>query len=58
MRSPAALRRALGLDLGGQATARRQCVAIPAGTVHRTRALGRTVSLTVEALGAGTVVLD
>ena len=31
---------------------------MPAGTVHRTRAVGRTVNLTVEALGAETVFVD
>lgn len=35
-----------------------QCVVIPAGTVHRTRAVGRTVNLTVEALGAETVFVE
>ena len=35
-----------------------ECVVIPAGTVHRTRAVGRTVNLTVEALGAETVFVD
>ncbi len=35
-----------------------QSVVIPAGTVHRTRAIGRTVNLTVEALGAETVFVD
>ena len=32
-----------------------QSVVIPAGTVHRTRALGRTVNLTYEKSGAKTV---
>ena len=32
-----------------------QCVTIPAGVRHRTRALGRTTNLCVERLGAGTV---
>jgi mannose-6-phosphate isomerase-like protein (cupin superfamily) len=32
-----------------------QSVTIPAGTVHRTRAMGRTVNLCFEALGAETV---
>jgi mannose-6-phosphate isomerase-like protein (cupin superfamily) len=31
---------------------------IPARTVHRTRAIGRTVNLTVEHLAADTVVVD
>ena len=35
-----------------------QCVVVPAGTVHRTRAVGRTVNLTVEALGADTLFVD
>jgi mannose-6-phosphate isomerase-like protein (cupin superfamily) len=35
-----------------------ECVVVPAGTVHRTRAVGRTVNLTVEALGAETVFVD
>jgi mannose-6-phosphate isomerase-like protein (cupin superfamily) len=35
-----------------------QSVVIPAGTVHRTRAVGRTVNLTFETLGAETVFAD
>jgi len=35
-----------------------QCVVIPAGTVHRTRAVGRTVNLTVESLGAETEFVE
>ena len=35
-----------------------QSVVIPAATVHRTRAVGRTVNLTFEALGAETVFVD
>jgi mannose-6-phosphate isomerase-like protein (cupin superfamily) len=35
-----------------------QSVVIPAGTVHRTRAVGRTVNLTFENLGAETVFTD
>jgi len=35
-----------------------QTVVIPAGTVHRTRAIGRTVNLTFESLGADTVFVD
>lgn len=34
-----------------------QCVVIPAGTVHRTRAIGRTVNLTCEKDGAQTVFI-
>jgi mannose-6-phosphate isomerase-like protein (cupin superfamily) len=35
-----------------------QCVTIPAMTRHRTRAMGRTVNLCFENLGAETVFLD
>ena len=35
-----------------------QSVVIPAGTVHRTRAIGRTVNLTCEKIGARTVFVD
>lgn len=35
-----------------------QSVVIPAGTVHRTRALGRTVNLTCEKKGAQTVFVE
>jgi len=35
-----------------------QSVVIPAGTVHRTRAIGRTVNLTCEKIRAGTVFVD
>ena len=35
-----------------------QSVVIPAGLVHRTRALGRTVNLTCEKKGAKTVFVD
>ena len=35
-----------------------ESVVVPAATVHRTRAVGRTVNLTVEALGAATVFVD
>jgi mannose-6-phosphate isomerase-like protein (cupin superfamily) len=35
-----------------------QAAVVPAGIVHRTRAVGRTVNLTFEALGAETVFLD
>jgi mannose-6-phosphate isomerase-like protein (cupin superfamily) len=35
-----------------------QAVTIPAGTIHRTRAIGRTVNLCFEALGAETVFVD
>lgn len=35
-----------------------QSVVIPAGTVHRTRAVGRTVNLTCEKKGAQTVFVD
>lgn len=35
-----------------------QSVVIPAGTVHRTRAVGRTVNLTYEKQGAQTVFVE
>jgi len=35
-----------------------QSVVIPAGTVHRTRGVGRTVNLCIEDLAAQTVFLD
>ena len=35
-----------------------QSVVIPAGTVHRTRAIGRTVNLTCEKIRARTVFVD
>lgn len=35
-----------------------QSVVIPAGTVHRTRAIGRTVNLTYEKIGAQTVFVE
>jgi mannose-6-phosphate isomerase-like protein (cupin superfamily) len=35
-----------------------QCVTIPAGTRHRTRAIGRTVNLCFEKLEAETVFVD
>jgi mannose-6-phosphate isomerase-like protein (cupin superfamily) len=51
----------LAIDLEGGREIRLQpwqCVTIPAGTPHRTRALGRTTNLCVEKLGAETVFLD
>lgn len=35
-----------------------QCLAVPAGTVHRTRAVGRTVNVTFERQGAATRFVD
>jgi mannose-6-phosphate isomerase-like protein (cupin superfamily) len=35
-----------------------QSVVVPAGTVHRTRGVGRTVNLCVEELGADTVFVE
>jgi mannose-6-phosphate isomerase-like protein (cupin superfamily) len=35
-----------------------QYVVVPAGTVHRTRAIGRTVNITYEKQGARTVFID
>jgi mannose-6-phosphate isomerase-like protein (cupin superfamily) len=35
-----------------------QAITVPAGTVHRTRAVGRTVNLTFEQQGAETVFVE
>jgi mannose-6-phosphate isomerase-like protein (cupin superfamily) len=35
-----------------------QCAVVPAGAVHRTRGVGRTVNLCVEALAAGTEFVE
>lgn len=35
-----------------------QCLVVPAGTVHRTRAVGRTVNVTFEQRGARTVFVE
>jgi len=35
-----------------------QSVVVPAGTVHRTRAIGRTVNLTFEQQGAATIFVE
>jgi mannose-6-phosphate isomerase-like protein (cupin superfamily) len=35
-----------------------QCIVVPAGTVHRTRAVGRTVNITYERQNAQTVFVD
>src|SRR5450432_3573754 len=44
---------------GAQATLTEwQSTVVPAGTVHRTRALGRTVNLTYEKQGAQTVFVE
>jgi mannose-6-phosphate isomerase-like protein (cupin superfamily) len=51
----------LAIDLEGGREIRLQpwqCVTIPAGVRHRTRALGRTINLCVEKLGAETVFVD
>ena len=51
----------LAIDLEGGREMRlqpSQCVTIPAGVRHRTRALGRTTNLCVEKLGAETVFVD
>ena len=48
----------LEIDLAGGPTLSLdpwQCVVVPAGTVHRTRAKGRTVNLCFEHVGAATV---
>lgn len=44
---------------GAQATLTEwQCLVVPAGTVHRTRAIGRTVNVTYERQAARTVFVD
>lgn len=51
----------LQIDLAGQGTIELtewQSVVVPAGTIHRTRAIGRTVNLTCERQGAGTVFVE
>lgn len=51
---------ALEIDFEGGIQARLapwQCLVVPAGTVHRTRAIGRTVNVTFEKQGAKTVFL-
>ena len=51
----------LVIDLEGGAELRLgpwQAVTIPAGTIHRTRAIGRTVNLCFEELAADTVFVD
>jgi len=51
----------LQIDLAGGSRvelAEWQCVVIPAGTVHRTRAIGRTVNVTYEKSGAQTVFVE
>jgi len=52
---------ALQIDLAGGSRielAEWQSVVIPAGTVHRTRAIGRTVNITYEKNGAQTVFVE
>lgn len=51
----------LQIEIPGQGTielAPWQGIVVPAGTVHRTRAVGRTVNLTFERAAAKTVFLD
>jgi mannose-6-phosphate isomerase-like protein (cupin superfamily) len=51
----------LQIDLAGNDTMELtewQYVVVPAGTVHRTRAIGRTVNITYEKQGAETVFVD
>jgi mannose-6-phosphate isomerase-like protein (cupin superfamily) len=51
----------LEIELAGGRTLRLepwQSVVVPAGTVHRTRGVGRTVNLCVEDLAADTVFVD
>lgn len=47
------------LDGGGDAVLHQgQCLVVPAGTVHRTRAVGRTVNVTFEKQGTETRFVD
>ena len=51
----------LQIDLAGSDTlelSEWQCVVVPAGTVHRTRAIGRTVNVTFERQGTRTVFTE
>lgn len=51
----------LQIELAGRDTlelAEWQCAVVPAGTIHRTRAIGRTVNLTFERQGAKTVFVE
>jgi mannose-6-phosphate isomerase-like protein (cupin superfamily) len=51
----------LAIDLEGEREIRLkpwQCVTIPAGVRHRTRAIGRTINLCFERAGAQTVFSD
>lgn len=51
----------LQIDLAGHDTVALsawQCMVVPAGTVHRTRAIGRTVNLTIEKRQAQTVFVE
>ena len=49
----------IDFEAGSQATLTPwQCLVVPAGTVHRTRAIGRTVNVTFEKQGARTVFLE
>lgn len=51
----------LQIELAGGETVRLlpgQCYVVPAGTVHRTRGVGRTVNLTFEKRGARTLFED
>jgi mannose-6-phosphate isomerase-like protein (cupin superfamily) len=51
----------LQIDLAGHRTVELtewQSLVVPAGTVHRTRAIGRTANITIEKQGARTVVVE
>lgn len=49
----------IDFESGGQVTLSEwQSVVVPAGTVHRTRAIGRTVNVTYEKRGAQTVFVE
>jgi mannose-6-phosphate isomerase-like protein (cupin superfamily) len=51
----------LQIDLAGHRTVELtewQSLVVPAGTVHRTRAIGRTANITIEKQGARTVFVE
>ncbi|HET9818918.1 MAG TPA: cupin domain-containing protein [Rhodanobacteraceae bacterium] len=51
----------LQIDLAGHRTVELtewQSLVVPAGTVHRTRAMGRTVNITIEKQGARTLFVE
>jgi len=51
----------LEIELAGERVVQlgpQQCLVVPKGTVHRTRAIGRTVNLTFERQAARTIFID